>query len=36
MDLQVTGWDSVDKADLVQDRDQRRAPVNIVTNLQVP
>jgi hypothetical protein len=36
MDLGVTGWESVDKIDLAQDRDQWRAPMNTVTNLHVP
>jgi hypothetical protein len=36
MDLRVIGWDGVDYIDLVQDRDQWRALVNIVMNLRVP
>jgi hypothetical protein len=35
MDLE-TGWDSVDWIDVAQDRDQWRALVNTVMNLQVP
>jgi hypothetical protein len=36
MDLREAGWGSMDWIDLVQDRDQRRAPVNTVLNLRVP
>jgi hypothetical protein len=36
MDLREIGWDSMDWIDLAQDRDQRRALVNAVTNLRVP
>jgi hypothetical protein len=35
MDLSGIGWDDVDWIDLVQDRDQWRAVVNTVMNLQV-
>jgi hypothetical protein len=34
MDLREIGWDGVD--DMAQDRDQWRALVNTVLNLQVP
>jgi hypothetical protein len=34
--LREVEWDGVDWIDLVQDRDQWRAPVNNVMNLQVP
>jgi hypothetical protein len=30
------GWDGMDWIDLAQDRDQWRAPVNMVKNLPVP
>jgi hypothetical protein len=30
------GWDGVDWVDLAQDRDQWRAPVNMLMNLRVP
>jgi hypothetical protein len=36
MDLREIGWDSVDWIDMAQDRDQWRALVNTVLNLQVP
>jgi hypothetical protein len=36
MDLRETGWDGLDWIDLAQDRDQWRALVNVVMNLQVP
>jgi hypothetical protein len=36
MDLRETGWDGVDWIDMAQDRDQWRALVNTVFNLQVP
>jgi hypothetical protein len=36
MDLKETGWSSMDWIDLDQDRDQWRALVNTVMNLQVP
>jgi hypothetical protein len=36
MDLREIGWDCMDWIDLAQDRDQWRAPVNTVMNLQVP
>jgi hypothetical protein len=36
MDLRETGWDNMDWIDLVQDRDQWRALVNMVMDLQVP
>jgi transposase len=36
MYLTVIGWDGVDWIDLDQDRDQWRALVNTVMNLQVP
>jgi hypothetical protein len=36
MDLRETGWDSKDWINVVQDRDQWRALVNMVMNLQVP
>jgi hypothetical protein len=36
MDLREIGWDSVDWIDMVQDRDQWRALVNMVLNLRVP
>jgi hypothetical protein len=35
IDLREIGWDGVDWMDLAQDRDQRRALVNTVMNLQV-
>jgi len=35
MDLRDIGWDCVDWKHLAQDRDQRRAVVNTVMNLQV-
>jgi hypothetical protein len=36
MDPRERGWDGVDWIDLVQDRDQWRALVNMVMNLRVP
>jgi hypothetical protein len=36
MDLREIGWDGMDWIDLRQDRDQWRALVNMVMNLQVP
>jgi hypothetical protein len=36
MDLREMGWDEVDWIDMAQDRDQWRALVNTVVNLQVP
>jgi hypothetical protein len=36
MDLRAVGWDGVDWMDMAQDRDQWRALVNTVLNLQVP
>jgi hypothetical protein len=36
MDLRRTGCDGMDGIDLAQDRDQWRALVNTVMNLQVP
>jgi hypothetical protein len=36
MDLGEIGWDGVDWVDLAQDRDQWRALVTTVMNLQVP
>jgi hypothetical protein len=36
MDLREIGWDGMDRIDLAQDRDQRRALVNAVMNLRVP
>jgi hypothetical protein len=36
MDLREIGWDGVVWIDLAQDRDQWRALVNKVMNLQVP
>jgi hypothetical protein len=35
MDLGEIGWDGVDWIELAQDRDQWRALVNMVMNLQV-
>jgi hypothetical protein len=35
MDLREIGWDGMDWIDLGQDRDQWRALVNMVMNLQV-
>jgi hypothetical protein len=34
MDLREIGWDGMDWTDLAQDRDQSRALVNVVMNLQ--
>jgi hypothetical protein len=36
MDLREIGWGGMDWIDLTQDRDQWRALVNTVMNLQVP
>jgi hypothetical protein len=36
MDLREMGWDSIDRIDLAQNRDQRRDLVNTVMNLLVP
>jgi hypothetical protein len=36
MDLREIRWDGVDWIDMAQDRDQWRALVNTVLNLQVP
>jgi hypothetical protein len=36
MDLRELGWGGIMLIDLVQDRDQWRAPVNKVMNLRVP
>jgi hypothetical protein len=36
MDLREIGWSGMDWIDLVQDRDQWRALVNMVMNLWVP
>jgi hypothetical protein len=36
MDLREMGWDFMDWIDLAQDKDQWRALVNTVMNLQVP
>jgi hypothetical protein len=36
LDLREIGWDDVDLIDMAQDRDQWRALVNTVLNLQVP
>jgi hypothetical protein len=36
MDLREIGWGDTDWIDLAQDRDQWRALVNTVVNLQVP
>jgi hypothetical protein len=35
MDLREIGWNGMDQIDLAQDRDQWRALVNMVMNLQV-
>jgi hypothetical protein len=36
MDLREIGWGGMDRIDVVQDRDQWRAVVNTVMNLQIP
>jgi hypothetical protein len=36
MDLREIGWGGMDWVDLIQDRDQWRAVVNMVMKLQVP
>jgi hypothetical protein len=36
IDLRDIGWDGMDWIDLAQDRDQRRALVNTVTNFRIP
>jgi hypothetical protein len=35
-DLRETGWDVMEETDLVEDRDQWRAPVNTVRKFRVP
>jgi hypothetical protein len=34
--IRETGWDGMDWIDLAQERDQCKAPVNMVMNLRVP
>jgi hypothetical protein len=36
MCLREKGWDGTDWIDVAEDKDQRKALVNTVTNLQVP
>jgi hypothetical protein len=36
MDLREIGWGGMDRIDVAQDRDQRRAPVNTVMSIRVP
>jgi hypothetical protein len=36
MDLREIGWDGIDRIDVAQDRDQRRAFMNTEMNLRVP
>jgi hypothetical protein len=36
IDLREIGWDDMDWIDMAQDKDQWRALVNMVMNLQVP
>jgi hypothetical protein len=36
MDLREIGWGGVDRIDMAEDRDQWRAVVNIIMNLQIP
>jgi hypothetical protein len=36
MDLREIGWGVMDRIDLAEDRDRRRALVNTVMNLRVP
>jgi hypothetical protein len=36
MDIRVIGWGAMDESDLAEDREQWRAHVNTVMNLQVP
>jgi hypothetical protein len=36
IELREIGWEAMDRIDLAQDRDQRRALVNKVMNLRVP
>jgi hypothetical protein len=36
MDLREIGWDGLDWSDMAQDKDQWRALVKMVLNLQVP
>jgi hypothetical protein len=36
MNLRVIEWDGVDWSDMAQDRDQWRAPVNMVFKLRAP
>jgi hypothetical protein len=35
-DLQEVGWGGIDWIDLAQNRDRRRALVNVVMNLRIP
>jgi hypothetical protein len=36
IDLREIGWDGIDWINLEEDRDQRRALVNMIMNLRVP
>jgi hypothetical protein len=36
IDFREIGWDGMDRIDLAQDRNQKRALVNMVMNLRVP
>jgi hypothetical protein len=36
MDLRELGWHGINWIDVVQDRDQSRAPVNMIMKLWVP
>jgi hypothetical protein len=36
LELILERWDGMDWIDLAQDRDQWRAPVNMIMNLRVP
>jgi hypothetical protein len=36
MGFREIGWDGVDWIDVAQDRNQWRAPVNMVMNIRVP
>jgi hypothetical protein len=36
IDLRKKGWDGMDRINLAHDRDQQRALVNTITNLEVP
>jgi hypothetical protein len=36
VDNREKGWDGMDWIDLAEDRDQWRAPVNMVMNIRVP